>query len=677
MAEKSVPTRNAIPIVAGLALGVVGVVCCVLGAATASHSQLFLAAASRDDSVLLDVHSMPSEERRLSSKETSGAIQKNHSRPVSKEQTGSANGSEPNPPEWPSTVMVFEPGQANIREMYEKRTEILRDRKPGHFSEQRLAALFKPGKYWVDLNVGYYTQVLGLGENADDVVFAGNRGVYAPAMDPGAAGSLDTFWRGAENFKSEAWWGLMWAVSQAAPLRRVHVARDLLLSDNGGFASGGFSANVKIEGGTKYDRQQQWFTRNSEMKWADAHFWNYVFMGSGGLPWNQIKNPAWPSSGVRIVNIPSTPVIAEKPFITINAEGKYSLQIPKVGFNTWGTSLSVNPETVRTVPFEEVFVATSEMETRAIQAKLDDKLHVVLSPGIYHLTESLVVKHHGQTLLGIGMAQLMGPTDGKPCVKITDGARGVRVAGLMLSATTLQEGSYEGSTLLEWGELGDAGDAEDPGFLFDIFARVGGLNRKASVHTMVRINSGNVVGDHLWLWRADHNKLHSGEYPGWNFDGWSEYHLTAQDEAVCAHGLVVLGDHVTMYGLQVEHTLETLTVWKGNYGRTYFYQSEIPYDVSQESYADKGYVAYEVAADVTHHEAYGVAVYCYFRDHEVWMPTAIRAPTGPNIKFVNPFTKYLNGHGGFKHVINDVGPAEYRKWAPPKNGRQTKPTPAP
>ena len=60
------------------------------------------------------------------------------------------------------------------------------------------------------------------------MTFNGERGVYCQegdfAFDTGA---LDTFWRSAENFHSQASWaraegtGMLWAVSQATPLRRL------------------------------------------------------------------------------------------------------------------------------------------------------------------------------------------------------------------------------------------------------------------------------------------------------------------------------------------------------------------------------------------------------------------------------------------------------------------------
>ena len=43
-----------------------------------------------------------------------------------------------------------------------------------------------------------------------------------------------------------------------------------------------------------------------------------------------------------------------------------------------------------------------------------------------------------------------------------------------------------------------------------------------------------------------------------------------------------------MYGLAVEHTLKDLTVWRGERGRTFFYQSELPYGVNQAQFGDHG-----------------------------------------------------------------------------------------
>lgn len=53
--------------------------------------------------------------------------------------------------------------------------------------------------------------------------------------------------------------------------------------------------------------------------------------------------------------------------------------------------------------------------------------------------------------------------------------------------------------------------------------------------------------------------------------GW--YTHTAQ------RGLTVVGDGVTIYGLFIEHYQGFQTYGSGERGRTYFVQSEMPYDV--------------------------------------------------------------------------------------------------
>lgn len=75
----------------------------------------------------------------------------------------------------------------------------------GEFSSHRYAFMFEPGSYSVDVPVGFYTSVYGLGDSPQDVVFNGERGVYCEEGDYDfVVGALDTFWRSAENFRNEA-----------------------------------------------------------------------------------------------------------------------------------------------------------------------------------------------------------------------------------------------------------------------------------------------------------------------------------------------------------------------------------------------------------------------------------------------------------------------------------------
>jgi predicted heme/steroid binding protein len=152
-----------------------------------------------------------------------------------------------------------------------------------------------------------------------------------------------------------------------------------------------------------------------------------------------------------------------------------------------------------------------------------------------------------------------------------------------------------------------------------------------------------VVADQIWIWRADH-----GADAAWTTNP-------------TRNGLIVNGDGVTIYGLFNEHHEEYQTLWNGNDGRVYMYQSEMPYDVPDQaswmSGKTNGFASYKVAGSVTRHEAWGVGVYSFFRDAAVKAHSAIDAPAAPGVKFHNLTTVWLTGNAGSEitHIINDLG----------------------
>eukprot|EP00928_Gymnodinium_smaydae_P031210 TRINITY_DN22978_c0_g4_i1.p1 TRINITY_DN22978_c0_g4~~TRINITY_DN22978_c0_g4_i1.p1 ORF type:complete len:461 (-),score=79.46 TRINITY_DN22978_c0_g4_i1:318-1700(-) len=421
---------------------------------------------------------------------------------------------------------------------------------------------------------------------------------------------------------------MLWAVSQASPLRRVHVDHALAVFEvqNGhaGYASGGFLADSLV-GTVELGSQQQWMNRNVAANSTSGGAWNVVSVGCTGAPSYREKHST----------IAKTPVIAEKPYICSSANS-FQLRVPAVSTGTQGCSWQHGqPSTDRTIDFKFVYVANAESDTAAtINAKLknDTVNAVVLCPGIYHLDAPITIARPGQVLLGLGMATLVA-AKGTAAVLVPPGLPDVRVAGLLLQA-----GDMESPALLQWGAKGDAG----PGVLSDIFARVGGPNTEpVSAEKMVHILSDNVIGDNFWLWRADH----------------SVNGLVKNMANPVKNGLVVDGNNVTMYGLACEHTLEDLTVWNGNGGQIFFYQSELPYDVDQASFGDKGFVGYLVVPNVTSHKAFGAGVYSFFRDHSVIVSCGIRAPKALESYFENPYIVKLNGNFAIQHILNNLGPA--------------------
>ena len=188
-----------------------------------------------------------------------------------------------------------------------------------------------------------------------------------------------------------------------------------------------------------------------------------------------------------------------------------------------------------------------------------------------------------------------------------------------------------------------ASHASDPTVLSDVFARIGGATVGKATQTL-QINSDNVVGDDLWLWRADHGN--SGTV-GWTTN-------------TAANGLVVNGAGVTMYGLAVEHYQAVQVQWNGNGGADYFYQSEMPYDPpSQSAWMDgssDGYPSIAVSDSVTSFQAYGLGVYCYFdvNPGEI-SANALTSPASSGVQWHDMVTVSLGGTGTIEHIINDTG----------------------
>jgi hypothetical protein len=639
---------------------------------------------------------------------------------------------ESNPPTWPENVLIFSPddcikdtdGVNKISKQLKKTEDKVKSYQIGgetkqtytsekHFSSDHWAILFKPGTYKdCSFEVGYYVQVAGLGVSAEDVKFIStdpakpkySSGPFVKALNKdlkktkvgtiakeGSGLALDTFWRSAENFYTDS--PMVWAVSQAAPLRRVYIESTLQLAETEEYASGGVLANAVVTGNdaepwsTNFISQQQWFSRGVKfgrippgekefLKKTDGGAWNIVYSGcTGSAPKQSLL-----LEGSKSIVVEEKPKVrTEKPFITF--EGNlYKLRVPRsTTTDTTGPHLDGEGDDVRdfnqiklgipnAVKDDSNYNLLDESDKKLegeLQDALDQGKDLVLCPGIFFLSSPLVIKHPGQVILGLGLATLVAPKDGSPCIRVLPFIHGVRIAGITLEASVQDSGiSNNGNidgvrSLLEWGIPGvkDEGIADKPGVLTDIFARVGGsnLDRTVSTDVMIRIHSSNVMGDNLWLWRADHMKLRPKEDA--NNKNFPLYHQTVEGEAQVKNALIVHGDNVNMYGLFCEHTVEDQLIWHGQNGSVVFYQCELPYDVSDENFGKKNFVGYRVHDIVDHHEAYGIGVYCNFTKDPINVATAILHPDKPGIKFHFPYTRFLSNLGCIQSVVNHKGPA--------------------
>lgn len=531
-------------------------------------------------------------------------------------------------------VYFFTP-EDPVEEVCQILDELWEQQETNEFGLSRYGIYFMPGSYdsAIEVKVGYYMEVAGLGLLPSDTKITALNCNAGWLGDESNHNACCNFWRGVQNLTVTN--DVMWAVSQATFMRRVLIEGNLALHDDSGWASGGYLADSVIEGIVDSGSQQQWLSRNNNWKMWLGQNWNMVFVGIGE---NNAPVGTWP--GTRYTTVEETPRIREKPFLFYNQEEGYQVFIPNVLENTMGNSWKAEGE-IRKI--SDFYVALPEVDTsESINTALAEGKSLILTPGIYKLDDAIKVENEGTIVMGMGFATLFSK-NGKACMEVSD-VSGIIVTGLLFDA-----GENESETLLKVGKeekTNEDNEKELPIVLSDLFFRVGGnAGYIAKTKSCIVINADQVIGDNFWIWRADH-----GDGVDW-------------DKNTAENGIIVNGNDVTIYALMVEHFQEYQTIWNGENGRVYFYQSEIPYDVpNQESWVShegrvNGYSSYKVGENVKKHEAWGLGIYSYHRDAKVDLFSAMEVPNQEEVKIHNVCAIMITGNPGISHIINDQGAA--------------------
>ncbi len=545
------------------------------------------------------------------------------------------------------------------------------------FGDVRYAVYFLPGEYadGIEPQVGFYMQIAGLGASPDDVSLD-TVGCDARWLgDNSNHNATCNFWRGVENLSTRGF--VTWAVSQATFMRRVHLGKTVYLHDAYGWASGGFLANSKVELAVNSGSQQQWLSRNCDWSTWIGENWNMVF---AGIEEGKTPEGTWPEHAY--TDIPVVEEIREKPFLSYDEEKGFGIYVPRTRTEAKG----VDWDPGDWIPLEDFYIAKPfEDSAETINAALAEGKHIFLTPGVYQLTEPIVVDREGAIVLGTGLATLRS-MEGNACLEVAGDTR-VTLAGMLFDAgpketesllvvgTGLEAGdeaAKEEGAAADGRETGSEAGAETAGnsleagadaaneegaeadgqeadrpatLMADLFFRVGGAKGyDTDVDCCLRLYQDGIIGDNFWVWRADH-----GDGVGW-------------ENNRAANGIRVMGDDVTIYALMVEHFQEYQTIWEGENGKIIFYQCEIPYDVpDQETWMShdgkvNGFASIKIGDDVKKHESWGLGIYLYNRDAEVDLHTAMEAPEGAEgVKVHNICTVMLNGNPGMSHIINDEG----------------------
>jgi hypothetical protein len=575
--------------------------------------------------------------------------------------TMSAPGAAANPPR-PSTpgfganVTVFDPSmpvaqiQATLDATHAKQVD-------NEMGTQRYAYLFKPGTYGtaetpLQIKVGYYTEITGLGASPTDVVINGKVEVYNRCLADGGTGNclaLVNFWRtisnltininaaGQDGCRASA---NFWAVSQAVSMRRLNITGGgLSLMDyctaGPQYASGGFIADSKLPSTTN-GSQQQWLTRNSEVAGWSNGVWNQVFSGVVGAP----DDSAFPVPPYTTLD--KTPVSREKPYLFVDSRGKYNVRVPDARKNTSGITWANGLTPGRTIPISDFFVAKPSDSVREINSQLARGKHLLLTPGVYDVPRSIEVKWPNQVVLGIGHATLTAVNGSTP-LEVSD------VPGAIIAGVTIDAGLKESPVLLQVGKKRgwSWSSSHNPTTLSDVYFRVGGPHI-GKADTALEVNSDNVLIDHTWVWRADHGVEGFTDTQRWQTNTGRQ-------------GAVINGDDVTATGLFVEHFQKYNTTWNGENGTTILYQNELPYDPpTQADWMNgkvEGYAGYKVGDRVRNHTLYGAGVYVFNQNNPaIHTENGFEVPNRPGVKLHHIMTVNLSA-GIIDHVVNGLGDA--------------------
>jgi hypothetical protein len=542
------------------------------------------------------------------------------------------------------------------------------------FDSDRYAVFFEPGTYGsaadpLIFQVGYYTEVAGLGALPSNTVVNGAIEVYNNLCTAGTSNcnSDDNFWRSLSNLElnvdlpsatpayappivdaygagcanSEE----SWSSSQASPIRRAIINGSVVFQDYcaaDDYASGGFIADSEISGDLDFYGNQQYVVRNSSIGGANGcpnGLWNMVYSGVQGAP-----APAFSGQCQQNTVLAASPVTEEEPFLYQDSSGSDRVFVPAAATNSTGPSWSSGTEAGSSEPLSSFFIANPSTSVAAIDVALALGKNLVLTPGVYNLNAPIIVSRPDTVVLGLGFATLV-PQKGNAALVVLPN-KGVKVSGLIVDA-----GPVNSPALVSVGTPLLPGSATDPDTIQDVFFRVGGAETTTTSATVSLLdNASNSILDDVWAWRADHG-VNSADI------GWTE---NTGDT-----GLVVTGNDVTAYGLAVEHYQKSEVVWSGQGGTDVFFQNELPYDVPSQSVWNEsstftGYPAIQVTNNVKTFKAYGVGSYVVFIDNNN-SPTnvteAFQVPQAPGVQVNNVFGVYIGGNGGLNSIINGTGGA--------------------
>ena len=467
---------------------------------------------------------------------------------------GPAGAAKPSPQSLGPNVLVFDPSMPTSQ-IQAAVDAVAAQQVPNQFGPQRYALLFKPGTYGtaaqpLNFQLGYYTAVAGLGASPGDVVINGSVYVRNQCFN-GSCTALNNFWRSLSNLTINVnnptfgcYFGEFWAVSQAAPMRRVHVNGQSTLMD---YCTGAVIRERRLHRrlGIRRDRDQRFAAAVADPQ-QPPHCVDERRLEPGVLRHAGRTGAVFPRGGLvrwyPYTTVATSPVTREAPYLYVNAAGDYNVFVPATQRNTSGTTWS----TARHRGRRSRSTSSSSQSRRTTcsdQQCPREGPEPALHPGRLRRRpdDQGETCRHRRARARVRDARAAGRRRADDRRR-RSGRRHLR-ADLRRRPRQLARAAPGRHSARH------KSDPDDLTALQDVFFRIGGAAAgKATVS--LEVNSDDVILDDIWAWRADH-----GNGVGWTVN-------TADT------GVVVNGDDVTAYGLFVEHFQKYEVIWNGNGGRS-------------------------------------------------------------------------------------------------------------
>jgi hypothetical protein len=523
---------------------------------------------------------------------------------------------------------------------------------PGIYGSAAGAASPDTARDIVAANLNANTAMAGLGKSPEDVRING-----ALHIDVSGFAALVTFARSLSNLTiNPIQPGLppntmRWQTSQTAHWRRVNLLGSLdVVGNPPTYAFGSVIANSRITG--VVDVGDARITASSPGGKANAMYYvrdsviggwkgfasQMVFSGVEGAPADNFgPGGSDRSKAGDKVTLRTTPLSREAPFLYVE-KGEYNVFVPKARRDSAGVNWSVRKDVGTSMPISRFLIARPSDPVEKLNEAIALGKDIILTPGVYQLTAPLRVARADAVVMGLGFAQL-NAVNGTEAVIVAD------VPGVVLSGFGIGTGPKTSDVLVRIGTPGvRSGDATNPTTLSDVHIA-------GNAVTTEIIDQDHVLVDGAWIrtWR----------------DGKIEW-----ADAANSFGVVVNGNNVTWTGLWVEHFKKTQITWNGNGGRVVFLQNEPPYEPPSQAVwmnGDKpGYPSLKIADHVKSFRLDGFSTYTRFSNGcECFVWSAIETPISPTIRFhgltaasiLYPIPGGGFTRGGYKHIINDHGPA--------------------